>query len=103
MTGIGQTASPEISTLGATSGKLLTLGVPLAIGFVAQMAISFTDAALVTHLGTRQLAGTTLALSVFSLVMLLGLGIVTAVSPKLASSFRAGAHDEVRQWYAQGS
>lgn len=28
---------------------------------------------------------------------------MTAVSPKLASSVRTGAHGEVRDWYAQGS
>jgi multidrug resistance protein, MATE family len=103
MTETGQTGTAEMTTLRKTSGKLLSLGIPLAIGFVSQMAISFTDAALVTRLGAVELAGTTLALSVFSIVMLLGLGVVTAVSPKLAGSFRAGAGDEVRDWYAQGS
>lgn len=98
-----QTATSGMTTVRGTSGKLLSLGVPLAIGFVSQMAISFSDAALVTRLGAVELAGTTLALSVFSIVMLLGLGVVTAVSPKLASSFRAGAYDEVRAWYTQGS
>ncbi|WP_170837636.1 MATE family efflux transporter [Actinopolyspora xinjiangensis] len=92
-----------MTTLRKTSSKLLSLGIPLAIGFVSQMAISFTDAALVTRLGAVEMAGTTLALSVFSIVMLLGLGIVTAVSPKLAGSFREGAGDELRNWYVQGS
>lgn len=99
----GQTDITEMTTLSKTSGKLLTLGIPLAIGFVSQTVISFTDAMLVTRLGAVELAGTTLALSMFSIVMLLGLGVVTAVSPKLASSFRSGACDEVRDWYAQGS
>lgn len=103
MTETEQTGAAEITTLRATSGKLLSLGIPLAIGFVSQMAISFTDSALVTRLSPVKLAGTTLALSVFSVVMLLGLGVVTAVSPKLASSFRIGAEDEVRDWYVQGS
>ena len=86
-----------------TSSRLLTLGVPLAIGFVSQMAISFTDAMLITRVGATELAGVTLALSVFSVVMLLGLGVVTAVSPKIAGSLRSGAADEARAWYLQGS
>lgn len=84
------------------SSQLLALGLPLAIGFISQMAISFTDAALVSRLGARQLAGTTLALSVFSLVMLLGLGIITAVSPKVATSHRLGDETALRAWYVQG-
>lgn len=86
-----------------TSSQLVALGLPLAIGFISQMAISFTDAALVSHLGAAQLAGTTLALSIFSLVMLMGLGIITAVSPKVAASYRSGDMIGVRAWYVQGT
>ncbi|WP_246787144.1 hypothetical protein [Bartonella taylorii] len=31
--------------------QLLSLGMPLAVGFISQMIISFTDAAFVAHLG----------------------------------------------------
>ncbi|MFD9735818.1 MATE family efflux transporter [Umezawaea sp. NPDC059074] len=93
----------DMTSLRRISGTLLALGVPLAVGFVSQMAISFTDAALVARLGTVELTGVTLALSVFSVVMLLGLGVVTAVSPEVATAFRTGAHEEARGWYAQGS
>ncbi|WP_370931624.1 hypothetical protein [Bartonella sp. DGB1] len=55
--------------------KLLALGIPLAVGFVAQMMIPFTDAALVAHLGVVALSGTMLALSLF-LVLLCCWGLV---------------------------
>ncbi|MFI9011469.1 MATE family efflux transporter [Actinosynnema sp. NPDC053489] len=83
--------------------RVLPLGLPLAVGFVAQLAMSFTDAALVARLGTAELAGVTLALSVFGVVMLFGLGVVTAVSPRVAAAFRAGDVEAVRRWYAQGT
>ncbi|GAA5111524.1 MATE family efflux transporter [Bartonella jaculi] len=82
--------------------QLLSLGMPLAIGFISQMMISFTDAALVAHLGVQALSGTMLALSMFSFVMLLGLGIITAVSPKLAESFRKQDRDALKAWFDQG-
>ncbi|PPI55351.1 MATE family efflux transporter [Rathayibacter toxicus] len=82
--------------------QLLALGGPLAIGFVSQMAISFTDTALVARMSADALAGTTLALSVFSLVMLMGLGIVTAVAPKVADSFRRSDTYELGRWFTQG-
>ncbi|WP_142415824.1 MATE family efflux transporter [Bartonella massiliensis] len=82
--------------------QLLSLGIPLAIGFISQMMISFTDAALVAHLGVKALSGTMLALSMFSFVMLLGLGIITAVAPKLAESFRKQDRDALKAWFDQG-
>ncbi|MET3589301.1 MATE family multidrug resistance protein [Bartonella silvatica] len=82
--------------------RLLSLGIPLAVGFISQMMISFTDAALVAHLGVQALSGTMLALSLFSFVMLLGLGIITAVAPKLAESFRKQDRDALKAWFDQG-
>ncbi|PIT70366.1 MATE family efflux transporter [Bartonella tribocorum] len=82
--------------------QLLSLGMPLAIGFISQMMISFTDAALVAHLGVQALSGTMLALSLFSFVMLLGLGIITAVAPKLAESFRRQDKYALKAWFDQG-
>ncbi|WP_254493948.1 MATE family efflux transporter [Bartonella sp. B1099] len=82
--------------------QLLSLGLPLAVGFISQMMISFTDAALVAHLGVQALSGTMLALSMFSFVMLLGLGIITAVAPKLAASFRRQDRDALKAWFDQG-
>lgn len=99
----GITTDADTTPLRKTCGTLLSLGVPLAIGFVSQMAISFTDAALVARLGTVEFAGVTLALSVFSVVMLLGLGVVSAVSPMVATAFRMGSAEQARRWYAQGT
>ncbi|WP_375656524.1 MATE family efflux transporter [Bartonella sp. CM120XJJH] len=82
--------------------QLLLLGMPLAVGFISQMMISFIDAALVAHLGIQALSGTMLALSIFSFVMLLGLGIITAVAPKLAESFRKQDRDALKAWFDQG-
>ncbi|MEU3415592.1 MATE family efflux transporter [Streptomyces sp. NPDC006658] len=83
--------------------RILPLGLPLAVGFVAQLAISFTDAALVSRLGPDELAGVTLALSIFSATMLFGLGIVTAVTPRLAAGYRAADTGAVRAWFVQGA
>lgn len=86
-----------------TTRQLLGLGLPLAIGFISQMLISFTDAALIARLGAVELAGTTLALSLFSLVMLGGLGVITAVSPRVAEAFERSDGGAVRKWFSQGT
>ena len=83
--------------------QLVFLGGPLAVAFVSQMAISFTDAALVARLGPEALAAVTLALGLFSLVMLMGLGIITAVSPMVAESFRCDNKIKLNQWFSDGN
>ena len=87
----------------ASIKQLIFLGGPLAVAFVSQMAISFTDAALVARLGPEALAAVTLALGLFSLVMLMGLGIITAVSPLAAESFRCNNKIKLQQWFSDGN
>ncbi|GAA5100279.1 MATE family efflux transporter [Bartonella acomydis] len=82
--------------------QLLSLGMPLAVGFISQMMIFFIDTALVAYLGVQALSGTMLALSMFSYVVFLGLEIITAVAPKLAESFRRQDKYALKAWFDQG-
>ncbi|MFD7923865.1 MATE family efflux transporter [Streptomyces sp. NPDC059740] len=93
----------DSAAVGSMVRRVLPLGIPLAVGFIAQLAISFVDAALVARLGARELAGVTLGLSLFSLVMLFGLGVVTAVTPRVAVAHQAGEPVALRGWYTQGN
>ena len=82
--------------------KLLALGLPLAIGFISQTTISFTDAMLISRLGNQDLSGATLGISLFSLVMLMGIGIILAFGPHMARAFRQDDFSRLRRWVAQG-
>ncbi|WP_017349937.1 MATE family efflux transporter [Pantoea sp. A4] len=82
--------------------KLLALGLPLAIGFISQTTISFTDAMLISRLGNQDLSGATLGISLFSLVMLMGIGILLAFGPHMARAFRQDDFARLRKWFAQG-
>ena len=62
----------------------IELGVPLVLTNAVEMAMHLTDAVMVGHIGPDALAASTLALALYSAVLLLGLGLTTAVSPLIA-------------------
>ncbi|WP_068313381.1 MATE family efflux transporter [Polycladidibacter hongkongensis] len=71
----------------------LVLGVPLIGAQMAQMAINFTDTLMIGWLGATELAASVIALQLFFIVFLAGLGVLQAVMP-LAS--RAVGQNDVR-------
>ena len=60
---------------------MLSLGVPLALSQLAQIAIQTTDVVLLGWLGPDSLAAAGLATNVWIIMFLFGLGVVSAVSP----------------------
>lgn len=60
---------------------MLSLGVPLALSQLAQIAIQTTDVVLLGWLGPEPLAASGLATNVWVIMFLFGLGVVSAVSP----------------------
>lgn len=62
----------------------LALGIPLALSQLAQIAIQTTEVVMLGWLGPAFLAAGGLAANVFFIQFLLGLGVVTAVSPIVA-------------------
>jgi MATE family multidrug resistance protein len=59
----------------------VALGVPLALSQVAQIAIQTTDVVMMGWLGPESLAAGGLAANLFVIQFILGMGILTAVSP----------------------
>lgn len=64
-----------------------SLGIPIALALVAQLGISLTDMALITRFGEMEAAGVSLALSIYSIVMVFCLGIITSITPKYAKEY----------------
>ncbi|MDD7911879.1 MULTISPECIES: MATE family efflux transporter [Pseudovibrio] len=77
----------------AETKAMLILGVPLIGAQLAQMAINATDTLMIGWLGATELAASVLALQLFFMTWLAGLGIIQAVMP-LAS--RAEGQGDVR-------
>ncbi|SDR32474.1 MATE family efflux transporter [Pseudovibrio sp. Tun.PSC04-5.I4] len=90
-TGVAKTTA--MSAWWEESRATLILGVPLIGAQLAQMAINATDALMIGWLGATELAASVLALQLFFLTWLAGLGLLQAVMP-LAS--RAEGKGDVR-------
>ncbi len=81
---------------------LLTLGWPLVIAQLAQIALITTDVIMTGWLGPRFLAAAALANALFIALQLFGLGLTDAVAPLVAQALGAGDRRSVRRTVRQG-
>ncbi|MCW5736563.1 MAG: MATE family efflux transporter [Enhydrobacter sp.] len=89
--------------LARESGLLLRLALPLSLTTLAQLAITTTDLILLGALGAEDLAAAAMAVALYQVVAMFGLGVVTAAMPMLArlrgrqETSAAAFRDVVRQ------
>ncbi len=81
---------------------LARIASPLVLAMLGQIAIMTTDMVMLGWLGPEALAATALALSAFHPVMLLGIGIGTAVTPLAAAALAKRQVREMRRAVRQG-
>jgi MATE family multidrug resistance protein len=81
---------------------LARIALPLVLAMVGQIAIMTTDMLMLGWLGPEALAATALSLSAFHPIMLLGIGIGTAVTPLAASALARRQVREMRRAVRQG-
>ena len=84
-------------TYGAHMRAILTLGVPLIGGHLAQFAIGLTDTIMLGWYGVEALAAVTLAATYFYVLFLMGSGFAWAVMPMVAAFETAGDQTNVRR------
>ncbi|MBW4517015.1 MAG: MATE family efflux transporter [Timaviella obliquedivisa GSE-PSE-MK23-08B] len=80
----------------------LFLALPLAGAQMAQAAIAFVDTAMMGQLGSQTLAAGGLGAISFGALLIIGSGIVAAVSPIAAEAHGAGQPQKVGQVIRQG-
>lgn len=80
----------------------LVLALPLAGAQMAQSAIAFVDTAMMGQLGSQTLAAGGLGAISFGALLIIGSGIVAAVSPLAAEAYGAGQTQKVGQVIRQG-
>jgi multidrug resistance protein, MATE family len=82
--------------------SLAGISVAVTVTMFAQLAISAVETLIVARLGVATLAGVTLALSVYLLLFLFALGVVTAVTPIVAGAYGRGDLEDLRLSGQQG-
>lgn len=83
-------------------GAVLSLGLPLVGGHVAQFAIGMTDSIMLGWYGAEALAAVTLAGSYFFVLFLLGAGFAIAVMPLVAAAAGSGEGRQIRRTTRMG-
>jgi len=86
----------------AEARTLAGISLSIAVTMFAQLAISAVETLIVARVGVHVLAGVTLALSVYLLVFLFALGVVTAVTPIVAQAHGRGDLEGLRRSGQQG-
>lgn len=81
---------------------LLVLALPLILAQVAQASMSFVDTLMVGRLGSEQLAGIALGVTLFFLVYSLLSGVMFAVNPSVAQAVGAGKPEQASLAVRQG-
>ena len=82
----------------------LTLGWPLVLTNLAQIALTTTDVIVLGRVGPSALAAGTLGVNLYFAILIFGIGIVTATSPMMAEAFGRKLHSvrDVRRTFRQG-
>jgi multidrug resistance protein, MATE family len=81
---------------------LAGISVAVTVTMFAQLAISAVETLIIARLGVQELAGVTLALSIYLLFFLFALGVVTAVTPIVAGAYGRGDMEDLRLSGQQG-
>jgi len=82
--------------------QCLLLAVPLATAQLAQSSTGFVDTVMMGWLGSETIASGGLGATLFTFLLLITTGIVTAVSPLVAEAYGAGKPQEVGKIVQQG-
>jgi multidrug resistance protein, MATE family len=82
--------------------QFLLLAVPLAAAQLAQSATGFVDTVMMGWLGSETIASGGLGAAMFSFLLFISTGIVSAVSPLAAQVYGAGKSEQVGEIVRQG-
>jgi MATE family multidrug resistance protein len=82
----------------------LSLGWPMVLTNLAQIALTTTDVIVVGHLGADALAAATLGVNLYFGLLIFAIGLVSATSPMMAEAIGRGHRvvREVRRTFRQG-
>jgi MATE family multidrug resistance protein len=75
--------------------SLLKLAIPLVLTQAGQMTVQLIDIAMVGHVGTAELAAASFANSIYTVIMLFGLGVFLGITPLVSHALGANNDRQV--------
>ncbi len=83
--------------------RTLSLALPIAVGQVGQMALGIVDSMMIGRVGTLPLAASAFVLGVFTVVYLVGIGLMLPVAVLVSREHGAGREQEAGEWLRHGT
>ncbi len=78
------------------------LGLPIAFGMVGQMMLGIADTAMIARVGVLPLAAGALVNTVAHIPLVVGMGMLAAISIRTAHSYGANRPTDVAEWLRHG-
>ncbi len=82
--------------------SIITLGLPILLGQMAQMSMAFVDTVVAGRAGAVEMAGVAVGGAFWGPFILLGQGILNAIAPLVAQGVGSGKDKSLRHFWRQG-
>ncbi|MGZ2368909.1 MATE family efflux transporter [Ancylomarina sp. YFZ004] len=82
--------------------KTLSLSIPVIIAQVGQITVGLIDNVMIGQLGTTSFAAASFTNTLFSLVLIFGMGYSFALTPLIGKSWGEKDHDSIGAWIKNG-
>jgi multidrug resistance protein, MATE family len=97
------TPALQSHSIGRHISETVLLALPVILGQLGHVAIGTADTIFVGNMGSSELSAATIALGLFFLVAVIGIGVCVVISPLTAQAIGEGQSDEVlRRRFHQG-
>lgn len=98
------TATPTEPILSASPLRaMVTLALPVAIGYLGQLSMQLVDTLVVGHISAVALGGVALGTSIFSFFMVVGFGLLAGMDFLASHAYGAGDHARARRIFLQAA
>jgi multidrug resistance protein, MATE family len=94
--------APRPQSLAAHARAILRLGVPLVVGGLSLAGLSLVNTLMAGHYSSAALAAVAVGSSYYTVFMVLGGGVMMALSPLVAHAYGAGETAQVGDYARQG-
>lgn len=91
-----------MTSLWRETRSTLALALPICLGSASQIVLGAIDSMMIGHVGTVQLAASAFTLSVFSMFLIVGIGVLLPGAVMISKALGSGQPEECREWVRHG-
>ena len=74
---------------------LISLGIPIVVGNIGNVVLSFADTLMVGHYGMRELAAASFVNTLFLLLVVFAIGFSMGITPEVGRRYGSGDYESI--------